>query len=280
VLPRDTVKALFSVPGLVRKFDYRPSLRSKFRAQVAARSSKSLDSKPIPAPIDKAPQRAHGSMRLTLGSGFTSQYQSSFNTFGYRLALHDLADPPDGEPELSQLQFVDVRLRYDPGQRSFTLDRLSFAELVALNPLTRRERALSWRARAFGVRLHDAACPDCFAHGLDVSLGAALATESEHLAVFVMADSYAAFSPHLDGIGSRFVRVGVGPLAGVRARLSSHTVWLLTATWSYLPGAHLKSTYDVRAALRGELGKDVALGFEGAAQPSSVEGMLASYLYF
>ena len=283
VLPRDTIKALFSVPGLVRRFDYRPSLRSQFRAQLARRVRLSSASPPgdqVPAPTDKAPQRAHGSMRLTLGSGITSQYQSSFSTLGYRLALHDLADPPDGEPELSQLQFLDTRFRYDLGQRSFTLDRLTFAELVALNPLTRYERALSWRARAFGVRLHDAGCSDCFAHGLDFSLGATLATENEYLAVFVMADAYAAFSSHLDGIGGRFVRVGVGPFAGVRARLSSHTVGLVTATWSYLPGAHLKGTYDVRAALRAELAKDVALGFEGAAQPSSVEGLLASYLYF
>jgi Domain of unknown function (DUF4105) len=279
VLPRDTIKALFTVPGLVRKIDYRPSLRSQFRAQVS-RSSTSPPSAPVPAPTDKAPQRAHGSLRLTLGSGITSQYRSSFNSLGFRLALHDLTDPPDGEPELSQLQFLDTRLRYDPGQRSFTLDRLTFAELVALNPLTRYERALSWRARAFGMRLHDAACPDCFAHGLDLSLGATLATENEHLAVFVMADSYVAFSSHLDGIGARFVRAGVGPLAGVRARLSSQTIALLTATWSYLPGARLKSTYDVRVALRGELAKDVALGFEGAAQPLSVEGLFASYLYF
>ncbi len=345
VLPRDTIKALFSVAGFVRKFDYHPSLRRQFRAQVsrlsaaqqstvstllldpsaplpshfsvsqtaavltaaelgfAAGFSQSPEAKlgsaralllarrahlaptslpraPVPTPTDKAPQRAHGSQRLTLGSGFSSQYQSAFDTLGYRLALHDLADPADGEPELSQLQFLDTRLRYDPSRRSFTLERLTFAELIALNPLTRYERALSWRARAFGGRLHDAACRDCFAHGLDGSLGVAFSTESEHLATFIMADAYAAFSPQLDGIGGSFVRVGVGPVAGVRARFSSHMIGLLTGSWSYLPGARLKSTYDLRAALRGELAKDVAVGFEGAVQPLSVEGLLASYFYF
>ena len=345
VLPRDTIKALFTVPGLVKKFDYRPSLRSQFRAQVsrfsaaqhslvldllrdasaplpshlsvpdanavlsaadlllAARAAESPDPQldaarallisrraklsptlppayPVPTPSDKAPQRAHGSLRLTLGTGITSQYQSSFHTLGARLALHDLTDPSDGEPELSQLQFLDTRLRYDLGQGSFTLDRLTFAELVALNPLTRYEQALSWRARAFGVRLHDAACPDCFAHGLDFSLGVTLATEDEQLAVFVMADTHFALSRQLDGIDGRFVRVAIGPFAGVRARLSSHAIGLVTAAWSYLPGARLKGTYDVRASLRGALAKDVAIGFEGAAQPLSLEGMLASYLYF
>jgi hypothetical protein len=345
VLPRDTIKALFAVPGLVKKFSYRPSLRSQFRAQVsrfsalqhaavldllrdasvplpselgvreanavlsaadlilAARSSENpapeLDAAravlisrrarlsstlppayPVPTPSDKAPQRAHGSLRLSWGTGVTSQYQSSFGSIGGRLALHDLTDPPDGEPELSQLQFLDTRLRYDLGQRSFTLNRLTFAELFALNPLTRYERAPSWRVHAFGVRLHDAGCPDCFAHGVELSLGATFATEDERLALFVMADTHVAFSRQLEGIDDRFVRFGVGPFAGVRARLSRHAIGLLTATWSYLPGARLKGTYDVRATFRGALSKDVAIGFEAAAQPLSIEGMLASYLYF
>jgi hypothetical protein len=345
VLPRDTIKALFTVPGLVQRFSYRPSLRSQFRAQVsrfsaaqhstvlellrdasaalpsdlpvpeanavlsaadlilAARSSESPDPKldaarsvliarrarlsstlppayPVPTPSDKAPQLAHGSLRLTWGTGITTQYQSSFSVLGGRLALHDLTDPPDGEPELSQLQFLDARVRYDLGQRSFTLDRLTFAELLALSPLTRYERAPSWRVHAFGVRLHDAGCADCFAHGLDLSLGATFATESERLALFVMADSHVAFSRQLDGIAGRFVRIGIGPFAGVRARLSSDVSGLLTATWSYLPWARLKGTYDVRATLRGALAKEVAIGLEAAAQPLSVEGVLASYLYF
>jgi len=285
VLPRDTIKALFSVPGLVRKFDYRPSLRSQYLAQLHTRrdglSSTSPPSAPVPAPLDKAPQRAHGSLRLTLGSGITSQYKSSFNTLGFRLALHDSQNPPDGEAELSQLQFLDTRLRYDPGQRSFTLDRLTFAELVALNPLTGYEHVLSWRARGFGVRLHDAACPDCFAHWARTFRSAPPSPpKNEHLALFVMADSYVAFSPRLDGIGARFVRAGVGPspvyARAFRARSLRSSPDLVVPARR----AHLRSAYDIRATLRGELAKDVALGFEGAAQPLSVEGLLASYLYF
>jgi hypothetical protein len=88
------------------------------------------------------------------------------------------------------------------------------------------------------------------------------------------------FSRHLDGVDGSFVRVGVGPASGLRARLSSRIVGVVTATWWYLPGAQLKSTYDVRAAIRGALAHDVAVGFEAAVQPLSVEGTLASYVYF
>ena len=349
VLPRDTIKALFSVRGLVTNIEYHPSLRSQFRAQAARLGSKQKDTveklthepdaalpenfsladgiavldtavlvldarfarspespadaaveaararliarrtrlsttipalPPITPPYDKAPERANGSMRLSLGTGITSQYGSSFSSLGYRLALHDLTDPADGEPELSQLQFLDLRLRYDYGERALTVDRLTFAELVALNPLTRYEHALSWRGRAFGMRLHDRACRDCFAHGLDLGIGATVATENEHLAFFLMADAYVAFSSSLDGIGGSFVRVGIGPFAGLRARLPANSIALLTANWSYLPGQTLHSTYDLRVTLRSALARDVAVGLEAAVQPSSSECLLGSYLYF
>lgn len=269
VLPRDTIKALYRVPGLVRTTTYRPSLRSRSLPQVVQRE----------APR-KAPQSAHGSMRLTLGSGITTQYGSSFETIGYRLALHDLSDPPDGEMELLQVQFLDTQFRYDLGERSFTLNRLTFAELVALNPITRREAPLSWRGRAFGMRLHDRGCSDCFAHGLDLGFGATLASDDQHLALFVMADAYVAFSPSLDGIRGSFVRAGVGPYAGLRVRLPGNTLGLLTANWAYLPAQKLHGTYDVRATLRSALSPDVALGFEAALQPDSSELQFASYFYF
>jgi hypothetical protein len=350
VLPTDTIKALFTIPGLVADVHYRPSLRSQFRAQVAllaprekdmaerltvdpraplpsefsiAESVRTLDvavdvldarfAKPVasgtedadvtearavlverrallstslpppppnPAPVDKAPERGNGSMRVTLGTGVTTQYRDAFATLGYRLVLHDLADPPDGEPELSQVQFFDTQVRYDPERSSLTLDRLTFAELLALNPITRFEKAFSWRLQAFGTRLHDRDCPDGFAHGLDGALGGTLATENEHAALFLMADGYVAFSGALDGIEGSVVRVGVGPFAGLRLRLPADTIAVLMGTVSYLPGERLRATYDVHATVRTSLGRNVALGVESVAQPSSAEIQLASYLYF
>ncbi len=349
VLPKDTVQTLFKVNGLVRQVSYRPSLRSRFRAQVANLGSTEKDSverltlepsAPLPAelslaqkvatldtavfvldarfarqleltgdaklvaarallverrgelspsiplppaapaPTEKGPDRGPGVMRVTIGSGGTTQYGSGFETLGYRLALHDLADPPDGEPELSQLQFLDTRLRYDLGRQLLTLDRLTFADVVALNPITRYEKAFSWRMEAFGMRLHDRGCLDCFAHGLDLALGGTIATPDEHVAFFVMADTYVAFSGALDGIGGSFVRIGVGPYAGLRAHIPGGLMAVVTGGLSYLPGENLRATYDVRASVRRPLAKNVALGFEGAAQPAAREAQLDSYFFF
>lgn len=349
VLPIDTVRAVWSTPGLVRSVAYRPSVRSLFRAAVAKLSGREHDlveallvdaDAPLPArlagaeaarvldaamlgvderfaqgmiedtnpaaskarqrlaarrahasgvpsavpidspPMDKAPHRSHGSMRVLLGTGMTSQYGTGFATLGYRVALHDLADPPDGEPELVQLQFLDTRVRYDYGRQRLTLDNLTFAELMAIKPMSRFERHLSWRARGFGTRLHDRAAPDGFAHGANVAIGAAIATANEHAVVFVMAESFVLFSAQLDGIGGSVVRAGVGPLAGVRVRLPGETVGLVTGSVSYLPAQSLYGTFDVRASLRTRLATNVAMGLEGSAQPRAFELQLGSYLFF
>jgi len=238
---------------------------------------------PREAPLDKQPHKSHGSMRVQLGTGLQGTPgggTTGFATLGYRLVLHDLADPPDGQPELLQLQFLDTRARYDHVRRKIFLDSMTFAELLAIRPLTRFEKEPSWRVRAYGSTLHDRGAPGVFAHGLNGAFGATIATLSEHAALFLMADAHVVFSAALAGIDGSFVRAGVGPYGGLRVRLPSNTVALVTGSVSYLPAQDLKTTFDLRAVLRTELGRNVAIGFEGALQPRAAEGQLASYLYF
>ncbi len=88
-------------------------------------------------------------MRIQLGAGATS-HGEAFVTVGYRLALHDLVDPPAGEPELSQLQFLMPDCGYDVA-RGLTLDTLTFAEALALNPILRGSKRRSPGGRARSV---------------------------------------------------------------------------------------------------------------------------------
>ena len=232
------------------------------------------------APRDKEPHRGHGSMRALLGTGMTTQYGTGFATFGYRLALHDLVDPPDGEPELLQLQFLDTRMRYDYGRQKLTLDTLTFADLVTLNPLRSFEQKLSWRVRAFGTRLHDRAAPDAFAHGLDAAVGAALASGGRSRRRL----SHGRRLRRLLGSGRRHRRQlrtrGRGAARRPPRAASRGRVGVVTGTMSYLPAQSLDITFDLRASLRARLASQVAMGLEGAAQPRAFELQLGSYLYF
>lgn len=281
VLPIDTLKAVTETPGLVRNVVYRPSVRSVERM---TQSPSSVEAE-TPAlrgfeRSDKRPDRSHDSMRVTLGSGITSQYGTPFAAIGWRLALHDLLDPPRGQPELTALTVLDVQLRFDVPQKQVEVARFMFIDLLQLNPLGRFEKRLSWRVRAFGERLHDRGCVDCFHHGMGGAVGVTVGTRDERLALFAMGDARFGFSGSLDGIGGSVVRVGVGPYGGLRARIGDPVVALVTAGMAYLPGSNLQTTFEVRAGVRARLAKNVAMGLEAAAYPLSIEGVLATFLYY
>ena len=253
--------------------------KREWQALVMRRNGAALPEASIKPDWDVRPDLGHAAMRIMLGTGVTSQYGDSFGSVGYRLTLHDLTDPPDGSPELAQVVILDTRLRYGWARRALTLDNLTFADVLGLNPISVAEPRLSFRTQAFGLRLHDRGCPDCFAHGLDGSVGATIATHDQRVAVFAMADAYVAFLPHLTGLDDSFVRLGVGPHGGLRVRIGE-TVGLLTGTVSYLPGEKLTSTYDVRLTVKTTLARDIAMGIDLVAQPLSVEAQVSSYLYF
>ncbi len=255
------------------------------RDAVAQRSGEAAEARggmvaESPRPYDKAPHLGHGATRFLFGVGGSTQYGNVFATLGARLVLHDFADPPDGEPELTSLQLLDGRLRMDLDRGELTVDTMTFADLMTINPLGRWEDRLSWRLRFFGMRLHDDGCLDCFGHGMETAVGAALATDDLRYAMFLMANGHVAFADRLDGIDGSVVRAGLGPFAGVRARLPGDAVLYLTGVYSWLPGQDGGTTYDVRGSLRSGLAEDVALGIEASAQPRSMEAQLASFLYW
>lgn len=272
VFPIDTVNAIFDEPGLVTNIETFPSERNRDKAAAYD----------LPVPSDKTPELGHGPMRFELGTGGDTQFHESFATIGFRLAMHDPADPATGEPDLTALQFLDTHARYSETNRSLTIDDVTFAELFALNPFGKFEKLISFRVRAYGERIHDDGCNthDCFAHGGDFAAGVTLATHDERFAVFAMADATVLFSPDLDGIGGSFVRVGVGPYGGVRARVGRAITLFVTGNAYYLPAEHLASTFDARANLRAGLIKNVAVGINGRASPLGVDGTFESYFYF
>jgi Domain of unknown function (DUF4105) len=272
VFPVDTVTAVFDQPGLVDKIETFPSQRNRDKSAAYH----------LPVPADKAPELGHGPMRFDLGTGAGTQFHESFATIGFRLAMHDPADPATGEPDLTALQFMDTRARFSETHRSLTIDEITFAELFALNPFGKFEKLISFRVRAYGERIHDNGCNthDCFAHGADFAAGLTLATHDERFAIFAMADATVLFAPDFDGIGGSFVRAGVGPYGGFRARVGRSLTLFVTGNAYYLPAQHLASTFDARANLRAGLTKNIALGINGRASPLSLEGTFESYIYF
>jgi hypothetical protein len=229
-------------------------------------------------PWSKMPQAGHGSRRIALGGGADLQ-SDRWAAFGARLALHDLADPSDGYPELSQLEFLPTRARYDVTNRKFHLDEMDLVHIISLTSQDRFDRHVSWEARLGSQRLDDAGC-HCYAFHTQIGGGGALATAGERATLFVLGETHLWSGPGLDGIGGASIRVGIGPAGGLRLRITPELVSLSMGEWDWLPGQTGYSTWYASETLRWEIIHDLALDLEARAERGHQSGVLSTMLYF
>jgi len=233
----------------------------------------------IPPPLDKRPDVGHGSGRVDASGGASSD-GGGFAAVGFRLALHDLADPPDGYPELSQIQFFPSQLRFLPRGHSLRVERLDFLDAISLHAMSALDKSLSWRVRVGAERLRAGGC-DCLVGGFELGSGFTLATASDRLALFALGNFRADSGPSLQGLHALpALRAGAGPTGGVRLRLGDEAVFLTDASWTYFPAAISRTSWSVQSSLRIFGLHSFSLGLEGRLQPNAQEASLTLYAYY
>ncbi len=346
VLPSDTVKALFENSGLVRRVQYRPSIRTQFMARAARLSPagfRALEAlandpaAPLPAaspeekaavldaaldqldfrymrelvvgnapeaarrrqvllerrsalgvvsppldiapPRDASPEHGHGSLRLGAGGG-ASDRDGPLAVLDFRLALHDLADPPAGYPALSQIEFLPTRLRIATREGKVELDESWLVRIVSLNDVSRLDLRPSWRARAGVTTVRDAACAACVAGQAELGGGFTTAAVLRVLDLYGGADVEIEGSPRLSGISGAPVRVGVGPGGVARLRLGAFASLLVDVRWRWLPGADPDRPHELRAGLRLHVARDVSIAVDARRTPTDDEVTAGVLGYF
>lgn len=266
--------------ALVHKKDPRAaSLKQGLLERRAAIHRPSAPVKMPAAPPRTRPDRGHGSRRVGLGVGFAEQGKV-FQSFRFRLALHDLADPAAGYPDLSQLEFfaVDLRLRYDTGD--LLLRDLALFRIISLAAMDRFNPKFSWNVDFTVSTVEDAGCDECTGPRLAGGFGAALAFWDEAVTVFAFSQLLMRFAPGLDGMGGIPLRAGLGPAAGLRVRWRGSLVTFVSGHWIWLPGQDPLATWQSEVTTRWAFTRDVALGLEGRLGPAGAEAQLATLVYF
>ncbi|HUJ60954.1 MAG TPA: DUF4105 domain-containing protein [Kofleriaceae bacterium] len=254
---------------------------AKLKQRLLERRAAILEPSPdaeLVVPWDKMPQRGHDSRRIQLGGG-DSIDNHPLAEFGARLALHDLADPTDGFPELSQLEFLPTRAHYDVDAKRFQLDQLDLVHVLSLTSQDRFDRHTSWEFRLGSERLSDAGC-HCYAAHAQFGGGVAFATSGGTATIFALAGTHVWSGDGLDGIAGIPVRAGIGPGGGLRLRFSPRLVALSTGEWIWLPDQTGFATWWVSQIVRWEIVRDVALDFEARDQNDTATAVLSTMLYF
>jgi hypothetical protein len=247
------------------------------RAELAVRSTELS----VPVPDDKRPERGHGSRRIGIDGGVTSDGEPTLG-FHARLTLHDLLDPADGYPDTASLEFLPVsaRLVFAEDRTRFRLDDAQLVRIVSLSPLSPFEHRLSWKIQAGAVYLDDSGCHVCTAARISGGGGTAVATAGGGLLGWVMTDVQAVSARGLDGVDHAPVRLGLGPSGGVRARLSPEAALVVMGEWIWLPWQPTLASYQLTGGLRWRFSEALAVSVTGALYNAGPEAQLGMFVYY
>jgi hypothetical protein len=92
---------------------------------------------------NKRPDEGHGSARVTFGVGYSDG--RSFLELGLRPAYHDLVDPPGGFVPGSEIEALDLVLRYYEGGNTPIFESLTVVGIQSITPRNKFFKPLSWR---------------------------------------------------------------------------------------------------------------------------------------
>ncbi|MFL5260826.1 MAG: DUF4105 domain-containing protein, partial [Anaeromyxobacteraceae bacterium] len=208
----------------------------------------------VAAPEAAGPQLGHDSLRTSLGAGASTR-KGPLTTVDVRLGLHDLADPAAGYPSMSRIDFLSVRLRYEPRANALGVEEATFADVMSLADFGTFERHLSWKARLGATTVRDGGCKDCLAGLVSAGGGLAQVLLGGRLTAYATTDAELLGTPALVGTGGTGLRLGVGPAGGLRLRAGDRVTLLGEAAWRWLPAADPGSTYDLRLEARFHLAR-------------------------
>jgi hypothetical protein len=245
------------------------------RAAIPAPSAELV----IEPPVHERPDRGHGTRRFALGTGMT-QDREPYLSLGFRATLHDLGDPSTGYPELSQIEFLPVELRTSLEDARVWLEQVSLVRIVHLNAFDRFSRSISWNVNVGATRIDDRGCSDCLAATLSFGGGLARAWLDRRVALYAMLDNRAMWSPDLGGIRAAPVRLGLGPLAGLRVRWHQRLVTHLGGTWIWLPGQEPLAMWSAGGTLRWGITRDLAIDLDLRTRQGLLDGRVSAMLYY
>jgi hypothetical protein len=231
-------------------------------------------------PYNKMPQLGHDTRRIFAGAA--SSRDSQWLEVGARLALHDLADSTDGYPELSQLEFLPTRARYDIQAERFRLDSFDLVRVVSLTSQNRFDRHISWQFRLGSQHLEDAGCipGNCYGGRVELGGGTAFSTEGDGLTFFFFANTQVWAARGLDALFGSPVRLGIGPAGGIRWRIHPHVVALATGEWNWLPMQKGFAVWSAIGTLRWSIVRDFAIDLQIRDEYETPAGALSTLLYF
>ena len=254
----------------------------KRRRLLARRAAIARPSPPlvIAPPRRQRPDLGHGSSRLAVGSG-AMRGGDPYLSLSYRIALHDLADPSTGYPELSQIEFLPLELRLPlADELRIELQSLSLARVVHLYAIDRSFKRPSWQLNIGFERIADQDCNECVVAALSIGAGLTLASRDRRIAAFALLDGQIMGSPAVLTGDQTLVRLGLGPVAGLRLRIHPSLIAHFTGRWIWLPAQAPLAMWSAHGILRWGITGNMALDLDVHDLQGTLGARLSMMFYY
>ncbi len=279
----DAAADLFDMRHARELFEEADSPRANEKRDLLARRADILAPSPehdVAVPHEKAPDLGHPSRRLRLGPAFDDDGNAAV-AVGFRFALHDLADPSAGYPDLAQIEMGSFAMRVSTGDTPrVVLDDFSLVRIVSLNSLDRFVRLPSWHLHLGARSVTDRACSSCEVATARFGAGLAKSWWRDRIAAFAFADARVEAGHDLEGIEDEAVRAGFGPAGGFRVALHPRVHLVGRGGWLWHPEQRPRAPWRAEATLRWALTQRHGLSFEGVAERGVQRGQALLHFDF
>lgn len=158
--------------------------KSKLHALLVQRSQLPVDStdiQEIAMPNSVSPDQGHDPIRFEISRGKfqpdenrTGSNKESFIELSVQPGFHDLLSSENGHAPNSQINFLNLRTRYEPESEEWQLQNFTLIDIISLYPLSDLLQEPSWKINIGWKNIKDNGCTDCtpfiFKPGVGVTL--------------------------------------------------------------------------------------------------------------
>ena len=156
---------------------------SKMHALLVQRSELPVDNANIPQlqPPPVSPDQGHDPARLEISGGYhnadkdtTEIDDQSFLELSIQPGFHNLLSSEAGQAPNSQINFLNLRARYEIKSESWRLQNFTLIDIISLYPVSSLIQEPSWKINLGWERNQDNGCEDCTPFTLNPGVGLAL----------------------------------------------------------------------------------------------------------
>jgi len=231
-----------------------------------------------------SPDKGHDPARFEITGGefqsdgrFPEASRKSFVELSIQPGFHSLLSLEDGHAPNSQINYLNLEMRYESKSQEWRLQKFNLVEIISLYPLNLLNYEPSWKIVAGWERNRDYSCANCLPFIINFGLGTAYQSSLFNREVYFGFLDINFESDHELNSG---YRAGFGTTVGLLFDITHHWRIALTGNFKQFTSGEKGSVNRVELRQRYYLSRNLEVIFDIKSAGKYREGKLGIAYYF